>query len=235
MTGSKAKTKADNPLTVLTVGHSTRAIQDFIYLLQVHGVTRVVDVRTIPRSRHNPQFNAEALPASLREVGIGYTHLAKLGGLRHSNRNSQNLGWRNASFRGYADYMQTPDFESGLAELIRSARNERVAVMCAEAVPWACHRSLIADALLVRGIHVEHIMSRTHSQAHRLIPFAKVQGTTITYPAVGKEELDTEFSRSQHPMTTDSGKQSTSLKRARPKRSPPRTEPTRKRGICNSG
>jgi uncharacterized protein (DUF488 family) len=168
---------------VLTVGHSTRTLQDFIHLLQAHGVTRVVDVRTIPRSRHNPQFNADVLPGSLQEAGIGCTHLSELGGLRHTTRNSQNLGWRNASFRGFADYMQTPDFEKGLAELIRLAQKERIAVMCAEAVPWTCHRSLISDALLVRGIRAEHIMSATNSRPHTLTPFAKVKGTRILYPA----------------------------------------------------
>lgn len=181
----------------MTVGHSTRAIQDFIYLLQVHGVTRVVDVRSIPRSRHNPQFNAESLPRSLAEAGIGYIHLAALGGLRHSVPDSPNLGWRNASFRGFADYMQTPAFEKGLAELMRCARNDRIAVMCAEAVPWACHRSLIADALLVRGIRTEHIMSTTHCQPHTLTPFAKVQGTHVTYPAQSKEAPS---ERSRAPM-----------------------------------
>ena len=140
------------PLTVLTVGHSTRTSEDFIQLLQVHGVTRVVDVRAIPRSRHNPQFDQELLSRSLKEAGIGYTHMAGLGGLRHTTRNSLNLGWRNESFRGFADYMQTSEFERGLRDMLRFARKERIALMCAEAVPWACHRSLIADALVARGI-----------------------------------------------------------------------------------
>ncbi len=168
---------------VLTVGHSTRAIEDFIRLLQAHGVSCVADVRTIPRSRHNPQFNEESLPKSLRKAGIGYVHLAGLGGLRHTTRASPNTGWRNASFRGFADYMQTPEFDKGLEELLKLAGQEQIAVMCAEAVPWRCHRSLIADALLVRGIRVEHILSPTTRQVHTLTPFARVQGQRLTYPA----------------------------------------------------
>lgn len=168
---------------VLTVGHSTRTISEFIRLLQAHGVSRVVDVRTVPRSRHNPQFNLDALPQSLAEAGLDYTHLPGLGGLRHSKASSQNLGWHNASFRGYADYMQTPEFKKSLAELIRLSAQSRVVLMCAEAVPWRCHRSLIADALLVRGIQTEDILSPTRRQIHALTPFAKVSGDTVTYPA----------------------------------------------------
>lgn len=168
---------------VFTVGHSTRAIDEFVKLLQNHGVKRLVDVRTIPRSRHNPQFNSDALPASLKRAGIRYSHVAELGGLRHARRDSVNTGWRNASFRGFADYMQTPEFEAALGKLIAMAGRECIAIMCAEAVPWRCHRSLISDALTARGIHVDHITSATHSQAHSLTPFAKVSGTQVTYPA----------------------------------------------------
>ncbi len=167
---------------MLTVGHSTRPVEEFIRLLQAHGVTCVADVRTIPRSRHNPQFNGDALPKSLKKAGIGYVHLAALGGLRHTSKASSNTGWRNASFRGFADYMQTPQFESGLEELLKLARREQVAIMCAEAVPWRCHRSLIADALLARGLRAEHIMSQTARQRHKLTPFAKVCGAYVTYP-----------------------------------------------------
>jgi len=145
--------------------------------------TRVVDVRTIPGSWHNPQFNKDSLPSSLKKAGLSYVHLPGLGGLRHAKPDSINVGWRNASFRGYADYMQTPEFEQGLGELIQMAGQERVAIMCAEAVPWRCHRSLIADALLVRGIRAEDIMSLTRRTVHTLTSFAKVRGTTITYPA----------------------------------------------------
>ena len=168
---------------VLTIGHSTRPLEEFIRLLQAHGATCVVDVRTVPRSRHNPQFNKTSLPRSMKKAGLKYIHIAGLGGLRHARRNSPNLGWRNASFRGYADYMQTPEFAQNLEELIRLANQDRIALMCAEAVPWRCHRSLIADALLARGIRAEDIMSATRRQAHTLTPFAKVRGGVITYPA----------------------------------------------------
>jgi uncharacterized protein (DUF488 family) len=168
---------------VMTIGHSTRTLEEFIRLLQAHAVSRVVDVRTVPRSWHNPQFNKSSLPGSLKKVGLGYVHMPGLGGLRHAKRNSLNVGWRNASFRGYADYMQTPEFKQSLEELIRLANQDRIALMCAEAVPWRCHRSLIADALLVRGIRTEDIMSATRRTVHTLTSFAKVRGTTITYPA----------------------------------------------------
>ncbi|MGH8715042.1 MAG: DUF488 family protein [Casimicrobiaceae bacterium] len=169
---------------VLTVGHSTRPIEEFVALLAGNGVTHLVDVRTVPRSRHNPQFNRDALPVSLQAAGIAYTHEPGLGGFRQASAESTNAGWRNASFRGYADYMQTLAFAHYLAEIIALATKERVALMCAEAVPWRCHRSLIADALLVRGIGVEEIVSTTRRQPHRLTPFARVAGTSITYPAI---------------------------------------------------
>ena len=167
---------------VLTVGHSTRALETFIQLLQAHGVKRVLDVRTVPRSRRNPQFNRETLPDSLSQAKIRYTHLKELGGLRHPRPDSPNSGWRNSSFRGFADYMRTPEFARGLAKLMKFASRAQVALMCAEAVPWRCHRSLIADALLVQGVCVEHISSRTRRQEHTLTPFARVEGTRITYP-----------------------------------------------------
>jgi uncharacterized protein (DUF488 family) len=181
--GGKSVPSAEPSPIVLTIGHSTRTLEEFIGLLQAHGATRVVDVRTVPRSRHNPQFNKGSLPRALKKAGLGYVHLPGLGGLRHAKRDSLNVGWRNASFRGYADYMQTPEFEQSLEELIGLANQDRIALMCAEAVPWRCHRSLIADALLVRGIRTEDIMSLTRRQVHVLTPFAKVRGTTITYPA----------------------------------------------------
>lgn len=185
-TGGRAASRSPNAetsFTVLTIGHSTRTLEEFISLLQAHGATCVVDVRTVPRSRHNPQFNKASLPEELKKAGLGYVHLPGLGGLRHTKPDSLNLGWRNASFRGFADYMQTPEFERSLDELIQLTKQDRVALMCAEAVPWRCHRSLIADALLVRGIRAEDIMSPTRRQAHKLTPFAKVRGTTISYPA----------------------------------------------------
>ena len=175
------KTRCRRPV-VLTVGHSTRTLEALLHLLRAHDVKRIVDVRSIPRSRHNPQFNRETLAARLRAAGIGYVYLRKLGGLRHARRNSLNLGWRNASFRGYADYMGTKEFEAGLNRLLKLAAQKRCALMCAEAVPWRCHLALIADALLVRGISVEHIMSEQRRQAHSLTPFVEVERTRITYP-----------------------------------------------------
>ena len=175
--------KENTALLVMTIGHSTHTLREFIGLLQAHEAACIVDVRTIPHSRHNPQFNKDTLPQSLKEFGLGYVHMPGLGGLRHAKGDSPNLGWRNASFRGFADYMQTPEFVQSLEELIRLAGPEHIVLMCAEAVPWRCHRSLIEDALLVRGIHCEDILGATHRTVHTLTPFAKVEGTTITYPA----------------------------------------------------
>jgi uncharacterized protein (DUF488 family) len=168
--------------TVLTIGHSIRIWKDFLELLRAHRVKRVIDVRSIPRSRHNPQFNRETLRTKLRAARIGYVHLRRLGGLRHARRDSPNMGWRNTSFRGFADYMQTSEFDAALQRLIKLARQKRSAIMCAEAVPWRCHRSLIADALTVRGIRVEDIMSKKRSPKHSLTSFGRVRGDRITYP-----------------------------------------------------
>lgn len=170
------------PSLVLTIGHSTHPIEEFIHLLQAHGVTRVVDVRTVPRSHHNPQYNRDTLPTALKRVGIGYRHMPELGGLRHTTAASVNTGWRNTSFRGYADYMQTPEFAQAIDRLIELAKRDRLALMCAEAVPWRCHRSLIADALLIRGIPSEDITSAKRRRVHILTPFARVRGDRITYP-----------------------------------------------------
>ena len=155
-------------------------------MLRVYGIRQLVDVRTIPRSRHNPQFNLESLRASLSAAGIAYRHMPGLGGLRHARRDSINTGWRNASFRGYADYMQTSEFRANLDELIAFSSEAPTAIMCAEAVPWRCHRSLIADGLVVRGIEVREILSASKSQLHTLTPFAKVDGTEVSYPASGE-------------------------------------------------
>jgi len=174
--------KHDSQPVVFTIGHSTRPLAEFIALLAAHSVTRLIDVRTIPRSRYNPQFNYDTFPAALEVAGIHYTHVAGLGGLRHTDAESPNLGWRNASFRAYADYMQTAEFAQNLASLMKLAKQERIALMCAEAVPWRCHRSLIADALLVHGLRVEEIINLTRCQPHMLTPFAKVNGMAITYP-----------------------------------------------------
>jgi uncharacterized protein (DUF488 family) len=169
--------------TIFTIGHSNHPFDTVLAMLQAHEVRLVADVRTIPRSRHNPQFNTDVLASSLEAEGIGYRHLAALGGLRHSKKDSVNGGWENDSFRGFADYMQTEGFAAGIAELLSIGKEQRTAVMCAEALPWRCHRSLIADALIVRGAVVMHIMNRTSARAHALTPWARVLGTDITYPA----------------------------------------------------
>ncbi len=175
-------------MTVSTIGHSTYPIDEFIRMLEAHHISQLVDVRTISRSRRNPQFNRENLPASLKTAGIGYRHMPGLGGLRHPRKDSVNTGWRNASFRGYADYMQTPEFGENLNDLIQVASKAPTAIMCAEAVPWRCHRSLIADALLARGIPVLEILSITKIQPHAMTPFAKVVGQQVTYPDDAKSE-----------------------------------------------
>jgi uncharacterized protein (DUF488 family) len=166
---------------IYTVGHSTRPIEDFIRLLKSNGIKRLIDIRTIPKSRYNPQFNSDSLPTSLRHAGIDYVHMKALGGLRRARRDSPNAGWRNASFRGYADYMQTPEFEEALARTVELAREKPSALMCAEAVPWRCHRSLVADALTVRGIEVFEVIGPSAPNPHKLTPFAQVHGTRIVY------------------------------------------------------
>ena len=172
-------------LVVFTIGHSTRSRNEFIGLLKAHAVQRLVDVRTIPRSRHNPQFNRGQLSPALHRARIHYRHMPGLGGLRHARRDSTNTGWRNASFRGYADYMQTSAFTDSLDRCIELAKRERVALMCAEAVPWRCHRSLISDALVARGIEASEITSRVRTRPHSLTPWAQVNGTRVTYAAAG--------------------------------------------------
>jgi len=182
-------------LVVFTIGHSTRTWKVFLELLRAHGIKRVIDVRSIPRSRHNPQFNRETLSAKLRAARIGYVHLRKLGGLRHSRRDSPNMGWRNTSFRGFADYMRTADFEAGLGRLIKLAEQKKSALMCAEAVPWRCHRSLIADALVVRGSRVADIVNEKRSQVHLLTSFARVRGNRITYPLTIDSSIGPSYGR----------------------------------------
>jgi len=172
-------------MTIYTIGHSTRPAEEFLRLLRGHGVRELVDVRTIPRSRHNPQFNSDALAATLAAAAIGYVHMPSLGGLRRPKPDSINAGWRNVSFRGYADYMQTPAFAAAIDELLAVARSQPTAIMCAEAVPWRCHRSLIADALVVRGVPTAEIVTATRAAPHALTPFARVAGIAISYPAEG--------------------------------------------------
>jgi uncharacterized protein (DUF488 family) len=153
-------------------------------MLEAHGIGQLVDVRTIPKSRRNPQFGQDQLAAVLEEHGIRYIHMPGLGGLRHARKDSINTGWKNRSFRGYADYMQTPAFADSVTKLIQSATAAPTVIMCAEAVPWRCHRSLIADALLARGNEVEHILSATSRKPHTYTPFARVEGESVTYPAL---------------------------------------------------
>lgn len=173
--------------TIWTIGHSNRSIEEFIKLLTANQIEELVDIRTVPKSRHNPQFNSEPLSASLREAGIRYTRLEELGGFRRTVADSPNTGWRNLSFRGYADYMQTPDFEAGLSVLERIAIEKRSAIMCAEAVPWRCHRSLVADALLLRGWSVFDIISESEPRAHTMTAFAHVTEGKLTYPPLDEK------------------------------------------------
>ncbi len=168
--------------TIYTIGHSTHPIDEFIKILEAYEIGLVADVRTIPKSRHNPQFNQGELQRSLEENGVSYMHLKELGGLRHATKSSINTGWRNLSFRGYADYMQTEEFRAGIERLMELAQRQRTVIMCSEAVPWRCHRSLIGDALLVRNFHVMDIMSESSARPHELTPSAKVEGLSITYP-----------------------------------------------------
>jgi uncharacterized protein (DUF488 family) len=168
--------------TIFTIGHSTRSLDKFLQILEAFRIETVADVRTIPKSQHNPQFNIDSLTEGLETNGIGYLHLAGLGGLRKTRLDSINIGWKNLSYRGYADYMQTSDFEKSLDQLITIAERTVAVIMCAEAVPWRCHRSLIGDALLVRCFKVEDIVNDRTSRPHKLTSWASVEGCTITYP-----------------------------------------------------
>jgi uncharacterized protein (DUF488 family) len=168
---------------ILTIGHSTRPIEEFVALLKQYSVERLVDVRTVRRSRFNPQFNEGDLSTSLEPFGVTYETSPNLGGLRKPRRDSRNLGWRNASFRGYADYMETPEFARGLADLMARSAHESTALMCAEAVPWRCHRSLIADALVLKGVEVRHILGPNSAARHRLTTFLVERAGRPTYPA----------------------------------------------------
>lgn len=178
---SEART-GQNPSTLFTIGHSTRSLEELVEILKAHGVRALVDVRTVPRSRRVPQFNAETLGRDLAGRQIEYLPLPALGGLRKPRPDSANGAWQNASFRGYADYMQTPAFHAGLEQLIEAASDKPAAIMCAEAVPWRCHRSLIADAMIARGWHVIDLMALRSAKPHKLTSFAKVNGTEVTYP-----------------------------------------------------
>jgi uncharacterized protein (DUF488 family) len=184
-----ARGRSWRSVRVFTVGHSTRTLDELVALLRAFDVSVVADIRTIPRSRKNPQFDRDALRSSLGSRRLRYVHVPELGGLRHARKDSPNAAWRNASFRGFADYMLTDEFEAGLAKLRALAEEGTVALMCAEAVPWRCHRSLVADALTARGARVEHITSTTRAMPHRLTPFARVDGTRVTSPGDDRSRL----------------------------------------------
>lgn len=173
-------------MTIYTIGHSVHSIEAFVALLHPHGVTQLADVRTIPKSRRHPQFVGEALAVSLPAAGVAYRHYPGLGGLRKPHRDSRNSAWRVQGFRGYADYMETDEFRAALESLITwaSGPDSRTVVMCAEAVWWQCHRQLIADALVARGIEVRHITSATKASPHTLTDFARVEGDRVSYPGL---------------------------------------------------
>jgi uncharacterized protein (DUF488 family) len=173
--------------TIYTIGHSTRTAEEFLEILRAHGIQAIADVRLIPKSRRYPHFNAEQLAVWLPKAGIAYLPFKQLGGRRRSAKDSINLGWRNESFRGYADFLQTEAFARGVDALADAASQQSLATMCAEAVPWRCHRSLISDALLVRGWRVLDITSATKASPHKLTPFAKVDGLHIIYPSSSEE------------------------------------------------
>ncbi len=219
------KSGSGGALPILTIGHSTRPIDEFIELLRQHGVERLVDIRTIPRSRRNPQFNSEALAKSLEDKGIGYVHLKELGGLRHPRPDSINTGWRNDGFRGYADYMQTAEFDEALRRLLELCEGKRCAAMCAEAVPWRCHRSLLADALVARGIPVEHILSGSRRDVHNLTPFARIENGRVTYPESKAARWKKKISAAQAELKFDSFRAN---RLARPKRDSSTSRPERK-------
>jgi uncharacterized protein (DUF488 family) len=183
MDGSESRRARREQHSIFTVGHSTQPLSVFLNRLELHHISFVADVRSIPRSRHNPQYNKETLSVSLAKVAMQYRHMAALGGLRRAGTDALNAGWENASFRGFADYMQTADFRKGLEELIELSGTERLVIMCAEALPWRCHRSLISDAILIRGFNVLHIMPDGHSRPHTLTAFSEVDGMQIAYPA----------------------------------------------------
>jgi uncharacterized protein (DUF488 family) len=177
-------------VSLFTVGHSTRTLDELVELLREHDIELLTDVRTSPASRRLPHFSKAALTALLPARGLAYVHLPELGGFRRPRPGSPNDGWRNQSFRGYADYMASPEWREGFERLLGLAGERKVAAMCAEAVPWRCHRGLIADALVARGLPVLHLLGPGHHQLHQLTPFAEVNGDRILYPAPDRLPLD---------------------------------------------
>ena len=177
-------------LRIWALGHSNRPFGDFLAMLKENGVRRLVDIRTVPKSRAVPWADGARLKSALARAKIGYLHLKELGGLRKPRPDSPNGAWRNASFRGYADYMRTPEFEAALEHLIDLARSRRTAIMCAEAVPWRCHRSLVADALLARGVPVTQVYGPGQARPHKITPFARIDGRRVTYPEPEDPQLE---------------------------------------------
>jgi uncharacterized protein (DUF488 family) len=173
-------------MTIYTIGHSTRSLEEFLSLLRAHGITRLGDVRTVPKSRRHPHFAGEALAMSLESAGIAYRHLPALGGLRKPRRDSKNSAWRHEGFRGYADYMESSEFENAISDLIAwaDAAESRTVIMCAEAVWWRCHRQLVADALVARNVSVQHIQTATSAPEHKLTEFARINGIRVGYPSL---------------------------------------------------
>jgi uncharacterized protein (DUF488 family) len=179
MAGKRGSAKRS--LKIMTIGHSTRSFEELVELLKSNAVTMLVDVRTIPKSRTNPQFNKDVLPVALKEEGIKYKHMDNLGGLRHAKADSPNSVWENASFRGYADYMETDEFRGAVENLLKLAKQESVAIMCSEAVWWRCHRSMIADELVAVGFDVKHIKNEKEPRPHTLRSFAHVDRGHVSY------------------------------------------------------
>jgi uncharacterized protein (DUF488 family) len=171
-------------MKIYTIGHSTRSIEEFVNILHTYQIEIVVDIRTIPKSRHNPQFEGSKLENSLENAGMSYIHIRELGGLRDPKKDTKNLEWRNTSFRGYADHMETREFEKGLEMLKKIASEHPTVILCAEAVPWRCHRFLIADALTIQGWDVFHILTERLSNKHKLTEFLKVTNGKLSYPKV---------------------------------------------------
>ena len=180
-------------MTVIhTIGHSVRALEELVALLRREGVTHVADVRAHPGSRRHPHFHRDALAAALPGYGIAYSHHPGLGGRRRGSKDSPNGAWRNASFRAYADYMATDEFQTAMDALVALGRTATVAIMCAEAVPWRCHRWLISDALVAREIEVRHILD-SRSQPHSLTNFAAIRDGRVIYPSAGTGEAQEEL------------------------------------------